>query len=382
MRIISLSATNTYSKLEILPIKFDNLSLLVGASGVGKTQILQAVRDVSLIARGAPIGSFKWEVTFEVDSSVYTWVGETDKSKDNSTQAKMMGRFFGIDNDENKPDVLNETITKDNEVIIQRVGLDIIYKGERTVKLSAKESVINSLKEEDAIRKIHGAFSCVLNSIDVGYPQMPRFFPVSKNKPMVFEDFVSLRNSNRPFVQKLFICQEQFPVEFEEIKNSYMDIFPFVEEVEIDRLPMGHSDEQNDYFQYFVKIRERGIDDWIVQSDMSSGMFKSLHQIGCIYLAADGSVFLIDEFENGFGVNCIDDVTKALISCGRNIQFIITSHHPYIINNIPVSKWKIISRKGREVSAHDPSEFSLMKSNHESFTKLINLSIYQDGADR
>lgn len=335
-----------------------------------------------MISRGAPIGSFKWNIAFEVDNSVYTWIGETDKSKDNSPQAKMMGRFFNFETDENRPDVLNETITKDNKTIIQRVGLDIIYNGERTVKLSAKESVVSSLKEEDDIRKIHTAFSCVINSSDNGYPRYPSYFPVSKTKPMVFEDFVSLRNSNSPFVQKLYICQEQFPDEFQEIKDSYMDIFPFVEDVEIDRASMGHSDEQYEYYQYFVKIRERGIDDWIVQSDMSSGMFKSLHQIGCIYLAADGSVFLIDEFENGFGVNCIDDVTKALISCGRNIQFIITSHHPYIINNIPVSKWKIVSRKGRVVSAHDPAEFSLMKSNHESFTKLINLSIYQDGADR
>ncbi|MCP6530992.1 hypothetical protein NL480_30310, partial [Klebsiella pneumoniae] len=75
------------------------------------------------------------------------------------------------ENDENKPDILNETIKKDNETIIKRVGLDIIYKGEKTVKLSAKESVVNSLKEEDDIRKIHSAFSCVLNSVDTGYPR-------------------------------------------------------------------------------------------------------------------------------------------------------------------------------------------------------------------
>ncbi|HEP0935467.1 TPA: AAA family ATPase [Enterobacter roggenkampii] len=382
MKIISLTAKNTHSNLEILPVQFDNLSLLVGASGVGKTQILNAVRDVSRIARGVAVGSFKWELTFEIDNCTYFWAGETDKSKDNSFQAKAMGGFWGFDQKENRPDVVNEIIKKNDVVLINRDGLDIIFKGKKTVKLSSKESVIHSLKEEDDIRKIHEAFSSVITTTDLEMPRFPGFYGVPKNKPTHFDNLNALRNSKRPFIQKLYYCQEFFASDFEEIINSYMDIFPYVEDVAIDRVSVGHSDDEEEYFQFILKIKERGINEWVFQHDMSSGMFKTLYHISCIFLSSDGSVFLIDEFENGFGVNCIDDVTKTLISCGRNIQFIITSHHPYIINNIPASKWKIISRKAGRISAHDPSEFSLMKSNHESFTKLINLSIYQDGADR
>jgi hypothetical protein len=90
-------------------------------------------------------------------------------------------------------------------------------------------------------------------------------------------------------------------------------------------------------------------------------------------------VFLIDEFENSLGVNCLDDLTTALVSHERDLQFIITSHHPYIINNISYSNWKIITRDGGVVTAHDADEFNLGKSKHQAFTQLINLDAYAEG---
>ncbi|MOA29450.1 hypothetical protein D3C78_1504630 [compost metagenome] len=64
------------------------------------------------------------------------------------------------------------------------------------------------------------------------------------------------------------------------------------------------------------------------------------------------------------------------------MQFILTSHHPYIINNIPLDNWKIVSRKAGVVDNYSAEHFNLQESNHEAFTKLINLSVYFDGADR
>ena len=115
---------------------------------------------------------------------------------------------------------------------------------------------------------------------------------------------------------------------------------------------------------------------------MSSGMIKTFMQIAHIHLSPRGTVFLIDEFENGFGVNCINDITDILIHQGGEVQFIITSHHPYIINNIPLDNWKIISRKAGIVDNYTANDFNLHESNHEAFTKLINLDVYVDGADK
>lgn len=42
--------------------------------------------------------------------------------------------------------------------------------------------------------------------------------------------------------------------------------------------------------------------------------------------------YQVYEFENGLGVNCIDVLAEILLSERKDLQFIITSHHPKIIN--------------------------------------------------
>ena len=54
--------------------------------------------------------------------------------------------------------------------------------------------------------------------------------------------------------------------------------------------------------------------------------------------------YQVYEFENGLGVNCIDVLAEILLSERKDLQFIITSHHPKIINQISNKKWKIIER--------------------------------------
>ena len=97
-----------------------------------------------------------------------------------------------------------------------------------------------------------------------------------------------------------------------------------------------------------------------------------------LYLSTEGTVILIDEFENSLGVNCIDVVTDLLIE-NRELQFIITSHHPYIINKIGMEHWKIVTRKGGIVTAKDVKEFNLPKSRHQAFMQLMNLDAYREG---
>ncbi|MGK7938886.1 MAG: AAA family ATPase, partial [Crocosphaera sp.] len=93
------------------------------------------------------------------------------------------------------------------------------------------------------------------------------------------------------------------------------------------------------------------------------------------------SLILIDEFENSLGVNCIDSVTD-LICDNRNLQFIITSHHPYIINNISPGYWKIVTRKGGEVNVKTAEDFHIPSSREKAFLKLINvLEDYSEGLE-
>jgi hypothetical protein len=102
-------------------------------------------------------------------------------------------------------------------------------------------------------------------------------------------------------------------------------------------------------------------------------MIKSLMFLATIELSPDGSVILIDEFENSLGVNCLDTLTEDLLVNYRDLQFIITSHHPYIINNISAAYWKIVTRKGGVINVNNATDFHISKTRQKAFIDLINV---------
>jgi predicted ATPase len=124
-----------------------------------------------------------------------------------------------------------------------------------------------------------------------------------------------------------------------------------------------------------------GVQTWIHEFQLSSGMSLSLQYIAELYLCADNTVILIDEFENSLGINCIDAITDSIVAQKRDLQFILTSHHPYIINNINPENWKIIARKGGSVRNYNAEQLDIGKSKHAAFTQLINLDEYADGIE-
>jgi predicted ATPase len=109
------------------------------------------------------------------------------------------------------------------------------------------------------------------------------------------------------------------------------------------------------------------------KNDISSGMLKTFWHLVEIYLSPKDSVILIDEFENSLGVNCLDAVTEDINDSPNQLQFIITSHHPYVINNIRPSHWKIVTRQGGNVTVISAEDFHIAKSRQKAYIDLINV---------
>jgi predicted ATPase len=130
-----------------------------------------------------------------------------------------------------------------------------------------------------------------------------------------------------------------------------------------------------------LNVKERGVGNWIYGPDLSAGMVRAFSMIAALNLAEPGSVVLIDEIENSLGKNCMPALVDLLLSRAPDLQFIITSHHPYIINNIPLSAWKLVRREGsrvRVVHARDIPELQ-EASHHEAFDRLMNLPEFEEG---
>lgn len=378
MKIVSLEAFNKHNSLKINKITFNDFTLLVGASGVGKTQILNAISQIKNIANGETVSGFCWKLGFIADGKFCNWSGEFEKTKNYHEHDVRYIPF--VHDDEEKAAILNESLVVDGVDLIKRDSENIFYSGKEIVKLSPSESVIHLLRQEKDISFINKAFNNIV-LINTDMDSSLILYRKSKDLDKIsVSSLDDIREKELSLNTKLFLCQEKKPSYFSLIVDSYKDIFPFVEDVKIEK----YEDETmpKAFNVYIIKVKERGLDGWVSHMSMSSGMLKTFIQIAYIHLSPKGTVFLIDEFENGFGVNCINDITDILLNSGNGSQFIITSHHPYIINNIPLECWKIISRTAGVVHSFVAKDLNLHESNHEAFTKLINLDIYANGADR
>ena len=60
-----------------------------------------------------------------------------------------------------------------------------------------------------------------------------------------------------------------------------------------------------------------------------------------------------------------------------DLQFIITSHHPKIINGIERNKWKIVDRNCEIVKNSDSNDYGIGNSQHNAYFNLINRWEYE-----
>ncbi|HRE57386.1 MAG TPA: AAA family ATPase, partial [Candidatus Kapabacteria bacterium] len=289
--------------------------------------------------------------------------------------------------DENRPSsrILNEKIEKDKTIIAERNPEGITFKSAPTIKLPSEKSLINMLKEEELIESIYEHFKRIVLPDEIFDYNVQARFGITPIKIVLegkIESIGSIQELDTFTEGKLYITYHIFNDVFQTIKQRFCEIFPEIEDIKIDRIKDNELNTPREFQdKVFIHIKHHNVEQWIPSMNMSSGMFRTFLLLSEIYLCADNSVILIDEFENSLGINCIRDITDEILSTDRNIQFIITSHHPYIINNVEFQYWKLLTRNGGTIKAQDITEKLSEKSRYERFMQLIQLEEYQTGLE-
>jgi predicted ATPase len=375
MKIISLQVKNNFLEWDFDEIKFSsNLTLLVGVSGAGKTQILRAILDLRRIANGKAINGFEWKIKFStVNGTEFTWEGGFDTVETNELSFE--------DDEKEKQDerekssLIYERLTSNNQLLILQRNLEEIrFKDSPMPKLSSHQSMIYILKEESVIKEAFDA----LNKIE--YRDHPinsrrlinsnQSLPSLKNK---YKTLDSIVNSDEDIITKLYLTYENKLDIYEKIKSRFIDIFPQIGDIKVEPFKDNWPQAIAELLLPVIYIKEKSVPKWIREDRMSSGMLRTIIHIAEMFLANEGSVILIDEFENSLGINCIDILTDDLIHENKTLQFIATSHHPYIINNIPYEYWKIVTRQGGHIRICNASDYHLGKSKQDAFIQLTKI---------
>ncbi len=394
MLIKSFSYHDKLRNWKLEKVDFQELTLLVGASGVGKTKILKALENLKRIAfessflfmgfgddlkeaLGNIIQRISWNLEFEEKDRTYIWQGETDYQEDNAMEFERfsLSKDFSINSEKLTIESEQESIT-----IFERNKNQIVVNGKESPKITQSRSCMDIFSSEDSIKKaVEGLEKMLFFHFEEEKNQL-----VSKILEIdTFKDFNvsldSIKKSNLSTVSKLVFVYTRFPSKFLEIKKQFIEVFPYVTDVAYKLIENNKWNEQyKDDMVYELHIKEE--DRWISKNDISSGMLKTLLFISMLHLSPEGSVIFVDEFENSLGINCID-ILSSIASSTYSNQLILTSHHPYIINNISMNNWKIVSRKGGTVVVKSAEDYDLGKSKHKAFMQLLNLEAYREGRD-
>ena len=188
----------------------------------------------------------------------------------------------------------------------------------------------------------------------------------------------------RKLVSKQNVCLHSvFNKEYIELIEFYKEVFPFIEEFkfyDFDKF------QQNAMIPFKTKVfcfKEKNLDNWIPVNDISSGMQKIFLIAQDLFLMPDGGISIIDEYENSLGINAINYFPELILTKNLKSQFFISSHHPYIINNVPIENWLVFNRKGTTVRIKTGKELKtdFGKSKQQQFIKLINDPFYLEGIE-
>ena len=380
MKIKSFTFRNNTQDWQIKEVGFDNLNLLVGSSGVGKTTILKALVLIFNIAQGKvlPLENLEWAIDFSHLGQYYRW-----EIKTNSIQDLFSSEQVRVEISEEKLIKFEDNAEIE---ILHRNKTESKLNGEDLRKFKKTESAISLFAEEESIAPVTEAFKRFIVKVIpqelihwIGFDPS-KMHVLSASEIEDSNDFIDLKEfkdmaADAPTVLTAYYLEKNFPKAFDEVKNVYTEIFPNVEDVRVN----AELNSDNRY-TLLIEILDRGSANWISQVQISSGMYRVLTCLIDILASPEESVIIIDEFENSLGINCMPQLTDFILDKSPNLQFILTSHHPYIINNIPWKTWQLVSRTNGIIISRKAIDIPTLDtaSSLDKFTQLINLLKYED----
>lgn len=360
-------------------VEFNKINLLVSNSGMGKTRILNTIFNLGTQISSKKLKAGIWDLSLDINGIRYEW----------ELEAKIL--------EGKEPEVILENLKRIDEreetVLVRRNSREFFFKDKLLPKLPKNVSSISLLGEEPDIKPLFEGFAKILRrrffEADLserckigGFPF--GFLEEIKSIKKVAELYPELQSGDLSLHSIMLILNRNFPSIFSKICDYFQSIFSFITEIKV--LDLQELNEKIKIPKGQVPvfcIKEKGVSKWLPLNELSSGMQKVLLILTDVFTLPDGSIYLVDEYENSLGMNSINFFPNLLIEEDFNIQFFITSHHPYIINKIPIENWYVFHRTGSEVNIlygdKVTSRFGVSKQ--QAYIKLLNDSFFLEGKE-
>lgn len=147
----------------------------------------------------------------------------------------------------------------------------------------------------------------------------------------------------------LYDIQQKRPERFNLIINTFTDIFPSIEKIDVVQIPITVEQNINpDNLEpskvagkfYALIAKDKNLSSPIDFNNMSDGAKRILKVLTNLEIASNNnfSIVAIEEPENSLNPKVLQQYLIALNGFAKNIKIIITSHSPYLMNYIDPSK--------------------------------------------
>lgn len=353
-----------YSRIEL-----GKINLIVGETGSGKTKLLNTIFNLgTMISQGSIAKRGNWNLEFTADKKKYIWEYSNP---------------YGDRIESEKLTLIEESISK---VVIDRSKETFTYNDNKLPKLSPQTSAISLLKEEELIAPVHAGFGKIARrsffSDEMERAAALSNLPINLNEKFQENQLGMLHDY--PLSVRLYYLRGNHKEKYTQICDYFKSIFPTIEAFDIPNastLNIKINIELASGKIPVFAIKEKNVEQLIGLPEFSSGMQKVLLLLTDIMTLPGDWIYLIDEYENSLGVNAINFLPDFLSQHGNNNQFIITTHHPYLINNMPIKNWFVFTRHGSKVDITygEKLEEKFGKSNQKAFVQLMNDPIYTGG---
>jgi hypothetical protein len=234
-----------------------------------------------------------------------------------------------------------------------------IHLGGHTLRsASPSKSALAIVRQDAEIQAIRDHLSRIL----FGEEAADTFAGLGKRLQDLCEEFPTLsavRGSRLPTYHKLAIVHEIAPAYFAMIVQSVRERFPQIADVDFDRLTRGRFTDVP-----ALRVLEHGTDQWQSELGGTSGLtisserLQAVLNLASVALWPDNAVILIDDFETSLGTYCLEPVMAAAADQDRNLQVILTSADPDVLQRIGRDRRKVVVWQGSIVTIDDNPEHS------------------------
>lgn len=349
-------------------LSLKKVNLFVGITGSGKSRLINTLCNVAeFIYTNNTLRSGVWDISFKIDDEKYRWY------------------FEGRDVPEkNTPEVVKDCLWQvlengDERVVYNRSEESFEFQGTKLPKLPRNSTGIYLLKEEELIAPIHREFGKIQRRSFFSHDLMQacsisnapnELMAAAKGNKSKFSETVPW---NLPLNIRLYALRETDIEKFKDVIDQFKTVFPTIESIDFtDGSKLFGAPPQGRV--PVLTVKENKVGHPVMLHDLSTGMQKVLLIITDVITMLPGSVHIIDEYENSLGVNAINFLPGLINDFGEDSQFIVISHHPYLINRMPITSWQVFHRIGSEVKI-TPGEMLKERygaSKQEAFIQLMN----------